>query len=176
MALYFVVFCVISKYQSTSILLIYFECLKILVYLNIFLKYSSMYWIVPSVWKLASLLTIRKIRETLENRETHIQNCTANTTREIRKFRELKAEKKILPIMSPLSNKYCFLYFLLVHVCVHIYVDDFYFLLLPTTIWQVAICVNIHQYIWKRKWPFKGLFITLLNIFPGSLHNLHGHQ
>lgn len=40
-----------------------------------------------------SLLTIRKIRETLENREKHTQNRIANTTREIRKFRELKGRK-----------------------------------------------------------------------------------
>ena len=39
-----------------------------------------------------SLLTIRKIRETLENREKHTHNYIANTIREIRKFTE-KEEK-----------------------------------------------------------------------------------
>ena len=42
--------------------------------------------------------------------------------------------------MSPLSNKCCFVYFLLVHVCVHIYIDDFFFFTIANNLTGSHIC------------------------------------
>lgn len=74
-------------------ILIYFECLKVLLYLHFFFLFLHVLDSFLLCENLHLSLTIRKIRETLENREKHTQNYIANTTREIRKFRELKGRK-----------------------------------------------------------------------------------